>query len=461
MGWLESIEHQRWLSRQLQDLLEHGHAAWAPTGFGYFRPDGQLDTDRPIDLAITARMTFAFSLGVLLGIPGSRRYADHGIRCLQTYFRDREFGGWYTAIDHDPNEGGHGVPWHDGGDQKWQYAHAFLILAAATATNANRPGAHELLHDALADQDAHWYDPETGLVADRYNRDWSVCAPYRGMNALMHTAEAYLAAAEALQDPQWGRRAGRMLEFAYGEAAQYDWRVPEHHDENWQPLLEYNIDAPNTPYYPYGYVIGHGMELARLGLQWRAVLREEGMKEPEYLGRGSAMLFRRARADGWRRNGKPGFIYTADFEGNPVLSERLQWVLSEAICATVALRRAALDEGASVGDVEIFEHCYHSWVDYLNDYMLLEHGVLARQLNADNEPMEGTIPARPDVYHSIQALLIGRVPLWPPIGAALSRGLLDKPEGAPHRPRGRRFRGGDEQKPLLSWRQEPRSAPFA
>lgn len=119
MGWLESIEHQRWLSRQLQDLLEHGHAAWAPTGFGYFRPDGQLDTDRPIDLAITARMTFAFSLGVLLGIPGSRRYADHGIRCLQTYFRDREFGGWYTAIDHDPNEGGHGVPWHDGGDQKW------------------------------------------------------------------------------------------------------------------------------------------------------------------------------------------------------------------------------------------------------------------------------------------------------------------------------------------------------
>lgn len=460
MGWLESTEHQRWLSRQLQDLLEHGHAAWAPTGFGYFRPDGHLDTDRPIDLAITARMTFAFSVGVLLGIPGSRRYADHGIRCLHTYFRDREHGGWYTAIDHDPTEDGHGNPWPDG-DKKWQYAHAFLILAAATATNANRPGAHELLIEALQDQELHWYDEETGLVADRYNRDWSICEPYRGMNALMHTAEAYLAASEALQQPKWAERAGRMLEFAYSEASQYDWRVPEHHDENWVPILDYNIEAPNTPYYPYGYVIGHGMELARLGLQWRAALREEGLKEPGHLGRGAASLFKRAREDGWRRNGRPGFIYTADFEGNPVLSERLQWVLSEAICATVALRRAALDEGATIGDVEIFEHCYHSWVDYLNDYMMLEPGVLARQLNADNEPMEGTISARPDVYHSIQALLIGRVPLWPPIGAALSRGLLDKPEGAPRRPRGRKGRVSGDQRPLLSWRQEPRSAPFA
>lgn len=451
MGWLESIEHNRWLSRQLQDLLVHGHAAWAPTGYGYFSPDGSLDTHRPIDLAITARMTFAFSLGVLLGIPGSRRYADHGIRCLQTYFRDREHGGWFTAIEHDPDEDGHGKPWADEGDSKWQYAHAFLILAAATAANASRPGALELLNEALKDQLVHWYDEETGLTADRYNRDWSACEPYRGMNSLMHAAEAYLAAAEAIQDVEWIQRAGRMLEFAYHEASHYDWRVPEHHDENWRPLLDYNIDAPNTPHYPYGYVVGHGMELARLGVQLRAALREEGIREPAFLGPGSIELFERARKDGWRRNGKPGFLYTTDFDGVPVLSERLQWVLSEGICATVALRRAALDDGASMGEVEVYEHCYHSWIDYLNDYMMLEPGVIARQLSADNEPMEGTISARPDVYHTIQAVLIGRVPLWPPIGAALAQGLLDKPQGVPSRRRGRRNRVGYDSPPFLSW----------
>ncbi len=451
MGWLESIEHNRWLSRQLQDLLVHGHAAWAPTGYGYFTPEGKLDVERPIDLAITARMTFAFSLGVLLGIPGSRRYADHGIRCIQTYFRDREFGGWFTAIDHDPNEDGHGVPWRDGGDEKWQYAQAFLILAAATATNANRPGAHELLNDALNEQLRHWYDDETGLVVDRYSRDWSHCEPYRGMNALMHTVEAYLAASEAVQDLEWIQRAERMLSFAYREASQHNWRVPEHHDENWNPLLDFNRDNPNTPHYPYGYVIGHGMELSRLGVQLRGALREEGLKEPSFLGPGALELFERARKDGWRRNGQPGFLYTADFEGEPILTDRLQWVLCEGICAAVSLRRATLDSGGHAGDIEAYEHSYHSWIDYLNDYMMLEPGVIARQLNEHNEPMEGTISARPDIYHTIQAFLIGRVPIWPPIGAALSRGLLDKPEGAPSRPQSRRHRAESAGKPFFSW----------
>lgn len=459
MGWLESIEHNRWLSRNMQELLEHGHAAWAPTGYGYFRPDGRLDTDRPIDLAITARMTFAFSLGVLMGIPGSRRYCDHGIRCMQTYFRDREYGGWYTAIEHDPNEDGHGVPWSEDGETKWQYAHSFLILAAATATNANRPGAHELLNDALADQLAHWYDPDTGRTYDRFSRDWSEVEKYRGMNSLMHTVEAYLAASEAIQDTDWIHRAQGMLEFAYAEASHHNWRVPEHHDENWRPLLDFNREDPNAHYYPFGFVVGHGMELARLGVQLRAALREEGLAEATFLRYGPQELFERARQDGWRRNGQPGFLYTVDFEGLPVLSERLQWVQSEGICAAVALRRAVLDDGGHEGDVEAYEHSYHSWIDYLNDYMMLEPGVVARQLSADNEPMEGTISSRPDIYHTIQAFLIGRVPLWPPMGAALARGLLDKPQGAPIRPRGRRGRRDTRgAKPFFSWNQEPRGS---
>ena len=435
MGWIEAIEHNRWLSHQMQALLEQGRAAWAPTGFGYFTPDGKLDETKPVDLAITARMTFAYSLGTLMGIPGCRKYGDHGVQCLQTYFRDREHGGWFSAIEHEPDEAGRGVPWPDGGEDKWAYAHAFLLLAAATATNANRPGAYELLQDALQNQLDYWYDEDAGAVADRYSRDWSVKEPYRGMNSLMHTVEAYLAAAEAAQEVEWLERAEKMLARTYEVASEHNWRVPEHYDENWRPMLDYNVEAPATPYYPYGYVIGHGMELARLGAQLRAGLREEGLPEPDYLLKSATEMFHRAREDGWRGDGKSGFLFTTDFEGDPVLTERLSWVLCEGICAAVALRRGMLDDGAADQEVEHFDHAYQTWMDYLHDEMLLEEGVLARTLNEDSEPMEGTIASRPDIYHPIQALLVSRLPLWPPMGAALHRGLLDSPQGAPQRTR--------------------------
>ncbi|MFZ1382931.1 MAG: AGE family epimerase/isomerase [Scrofimicrobium sp.] len=453
-SWIESVEHNRWLSRQMQALLEHGKAAVAPTGYGYFKSDGSLDTERPVDLAITARMTFAYSLGTLLGIPGCRRYCDHGIRSLQTYFKDRDKGGWFTAIEHEPNQDGTGTPWKDGGDRKWQYAHAFLILAASTAATANRPGATELLRDALANQEEHWWDEVVGAIADEYSRDWSECVPYRGMNSLLHTVEAYLAAAEAMQEPIWIARAGRMLERAYEESEKFDWRVPEHLDEEWNALPDYNKDAPNTPYYPYGAVVGHGLELARLGVEYRAALREHGLEENWDIQDGATRLFDRARADGWRRGGKPGFLYTTTLEGEPVLTEHLAWVVNEGICAAVSLRRAVLDDDGNAGDVELYDHCYRSWIDYLHDYMELEEGVFARVLDEDNQPISGTIPTRPDIYHPIQALLTPRLPLWPPIAPAISRGLLDKPAGAPPRlvkNRGRRGKAGTS--PLFTWKQ--------
>lgn len=453
MGWIGAIEHNRWLSHQMQALLEHGKAAWAPTGFGYFTADGKLDETKPVDLAITARMTFAYSLGVLMGIPGCTRYCDHGLQSMQTFFRDREQGGWFTAIDHSPGPDGRGVPWGEYGAEKTQYSQAFLTLAAATATTASRPGAFELLNDALDVQLEHWYQDQTGTVADRYTWDWKPLEPYRGLNSLMHSIEAYLAAAEASGDLQWLERAQRMLHFVYYEASQNSWRVPEHYDDEWRPLLDYNREAPATKHYPYGYVIGHGFEMSRLGLQLRAALREEGLPEPSYLMNGAIDLFDRAHRDGWGREGKPGFLYTTDFEGAPVLTERLSWVLCEGILAAAAIRRGLLDDGATEAKVESYSHLYQHWMDYLHDYMLLDEGVLARVLNADSEPTEGTISSRPDIYHPIQMFLSSRVPLWPPVGAAISRDLLDEPEGAPRRVRGRWGRKPDSPLvPPVSWK---------
>lgn len=427
MGWFDSIEHSRWLSEELRALLRHGHAAVTPTGFGYFAPDGSVDPERPTDLAITARMTYAYSLGVLLGIPGSRRFCDHGVMCLRKYFRDPQFGGWYKAIKHEPDADGHGIPWDEEGANKWQYGQAFLILAAAAASIANRPGAWELLGLALAEQEEHWLDPETGLVRDCASRDWADVKDYRGMNSLMHTIEAYLAASEALQDPAWLNAAERMLRFVYQVGAEHDWRIPEHYTADWKPLPNYNQDAPDTPYYPYGFIIGHGMELSRLATQTHAGLRAHGRDDCEYLPQMAEDLFERARVDGWRRNGQPGFVYSVNFEGTPVLADHLQWVVSEGICTAAFLRRSVLDGGAPCGEVEVYEHCYRSWLDYLNDYMQLDPGVFVRALSPDNLQTSETVSSRPDIYHPIQALLAARLPVWPPFASALSHGLLDKP----------------------------------
>ncbi|EEH65220.1 hypothetical protein HMPREF0058_1920, partial [Actinomyces urogenitalis DSM 15434] len=37
--------------------------------------------------------------------------------------------------------------------------------------------------------------------------------------------------------------------------------------------------------------------------------------------------------DGWRVDGGPGFVYTTDFAGEPVVHERMHWVVCEGVSA--------------------------------------------------------------------------------------------------------------------------------
>ena len=65
-------------------------------------------------------------------------------------------------------------------------------------------------------------------------------------------------------------------------------------------------------------------------------------------------LFERARTDAWRVDGGPGFVYITDFEGTPVVHERMHWVVCEGVCAAAALRRALLDDGHGEIKVKCF-----------------------------------------------------------------------------------------------------------
>ena len=132
---------------------------------------------------------------------------------------DDEHGGWYPQVFADGS--------HAPG--KVCYAHAFVILAASSALLAGRPGAKELLDEALATYDEHFWDDEIGLAVDTWDTAFTALDPYRGLNANMHTTEAFLAVADATGNNTYRVRAGRIIDHVIEWAAHNRWRIPDEH----------------------------------------------------------------------------------------------------------------------------------------------------------------------------------------------------------------------------------------
>lgn len=440
MFWFDSIEHNRWLSACLQDLLDYGRKSEVKTGFACLDRNGEVDLEQPIQLYLTARMVHVFSLGVLLGVPGCRRLVEHGIRCLNQYFRDPDNGGWFDAIEHELDQDGKAIP-YQGRDDKRSYSHAFLLFGAASATAADRIGAHELMQEAIRDNDLHWWDQETGMVCESFNRDYSVCEDYRGLNSNMHMVEAYMLVAQVTNDSRWTERAIRILERVARVSREYNWRIPEHYDSDWQPLLGYNRDNPQETHRAYGSDVGHSFMFSRLMLEARAMLKNTNKEVPEWLSEAATEIFERAREDAWRRDGAPGFAFTVDWEGKPIIRDRQAWVQFEAIGAAVTMLRAAQQDGASAEVVDHYEHCYRAWLDFAYEHFLVRGGRIVHRLSPENQPLDlENQKLRDSVYHAVQAVLLPRLPLSPVFAMALAQGLLDKP--LPEEPsRKKRFGG--------------------
>ncbi|MDR0783602.1 MAG: AGE family epimerase/isomerase, partial [Propionibacteriaceae bacterium] len=165
-------------------------------GFGYLDERGQVDRSRGRELWINARMTHCAAIGAMLGHVGACSALKHGVRALSELFVDQAAGGWYTAIGWD------GQPTDD---TKAAYAHAFVILAASSAVATGGIGdeANALLRTALDISTKYFWDETAGMVVEEWDRGFTTLSDYRGINANMHTVEAYLAAADALaaQDP--------------------------------------------------------------------------------------------------------------------------------------------------------------------------------------------------------------------------------------------------------------------
>jgi sulfoquinovose isomerase len=391
---------REYLAAERLRLLDFAKGSRHPLGFGWLDGHGGPDLSRPVELWITCRMTHVFGLGVLLGYSGAADLAEHGVQALSTALQDDVHGGWFPAVDaRGPVS-----------TTKAAYGHAFVVLAASSAVAAGILGATELLDAALAVSEQRFWDDGAGLVVEEWTRDWSRLADYRGVNANMHTVEAYLAAGDVTGNRRWHERAARIAGHVATWARGNAWRIPEHFDPAWNPLPEYNADKPVDPFRPYGATVGHGLEWARLLLSVDATL---GPDAPAGLVGAAVALTERAAADGWAADGADGFVYTTDWDGRPVTRQRMHWVVAEAVNTAACLYRAT-------GDPR-WQAAYREWWDYADRYLVDRRlGSWHHELDPENAPASSVWPGKPDVYHAFQATLIPLLPLAPVLSRSLT-----------------------------------------
>lgn len=387
---LGTAENQEFLQDVRDGLLSFGHQFPSPGGSSYYLgDDGTPWKDRNRETWITSRMAHVYSIGSMLGHEGSEALADAALKGLRGELHDDQNGGWYAGLTKD-NEI---VP------TKQCYAHAFVILAASSGVLAGRKGAEELLKDALALYDLRFWNEKEGLSCDTWNTEFTELDSYRGLNANMHTVEAFLAAADVTGDEKYRVRAGRIIDRVLIWAKDNNWRIPEHFSSDWVPDLECNKDRPDDQFKPYGATPGHGIEWARLVTQWAlSTYKEDKAGATSYI-EAAENLYNRAVSDAWNADGAPGICYTTDWNGKPVVHDRMHWTLAEAINTSAVLHRVTGNEKYAADYAELMKYLDEKVLDHVN-------GSWFHQLDRENNLLETVWPGKSDIYHALQATLI-------------------------------------------------------
>ena len=410
MRWSNTPAHARWLEAETDRILDFARAAKNADGFGWLDDRGQISPDSPDFLWITARMTHSFALAGLLGRPGAIPLVDHGIAALMTGpLRDQQAGGWYATV----------VNGQVSDDTKSGYQHSFVLLAGASALVAGRPGARELLDEALRVTDTYFWSEADQMPRESWDRAFTHTEPYRGGNASMHLVEAYLAVADALEDATYLRRGLAIATtMIHQHARNNNYRVFEHFDEQWRPQPDYNIDQPADRFRAYGSTPGHWAEWSRLLLHLKAALEARGQAAPDWLLTDSQGLFAACLRDAWRPDGRPGIVYSVDWDGHTIVPARIRWVLIEAIGAAYALYQATGEQRYEDWYITFWDTARTSFMDY-------DNGSWWQELSPDGRPAADVWDGKPDIYHLMHCLLIPRLPLYPGLAAGLAASRLD------------------------------------
>lgn len=373
--WLDNPSHRAWLERNFADILQFALASpLAEGGFAYLGADSTPVPGRKPQLMFTARTLYTASLGVAHGIPGAGDLAEHALTSLDGLYADQRHGGWLS----EPGTI----------TRKATYDHVQVGLGAATAVLAGIDRAKPLLAQVISIIDERLWDSSTQTLRESFAEDWSDSEDYRGANANMHGIEAFIAIGKATQDPRWHERSLAVADRLINRHARaHDWLLPEHYTANWEELLDYNADEPNHPFRPYGATFGHSLEWARFLLE----LERSSQVSAPWLVEAAVGLTRRALDGGWALDGRPGLVYTVDWNGAPVSVSRLHWPICEGIQASAALVRVT-------GDAH-WEDWYRRLWDHAARYFIDERGTWINELGEDLREGGLIWPGRPDVYH--------------------------------------------------------------
>lgn len=387
---IDTQENRDFLREIRERLFAFGHRFPSPGGSSwYLGDDGTPWTEKNREAYVTCRMAHVYSIASLMGHEGSEALVDAAVKGLRGELRDKEHDGWYEGL----TPGGSPL------SGKQCYAHAFVILAGTSAYLAGRPEAEELLQEALEVYDRYYWNEEEGLSCDNWNTEFTVMDDYRGLNANMHSVEAFLAVADAAGKEEYRVRAGRIIDHVLGWAKDNHWRIPEHYTKDWEPDLEKNREKPDDPFKPYGATPGHGLEWARLITQWALSTYKEDKEGMLPYINAAEELFRRAVEDAWNADGAPGICYTTGWDGKPIVHERMHWTLAEGINTAAVLYH--------VTKKQEYADAYAAFMRYL-DEKVLDHvnGSWFHQMDQNNQ-VTGTVwPGKPDIYHALQATLI-------------------------------------------------------
>lgn len=380
--WLDLPSHRDWLRDGFSRIMAFSVPSIRKEGgFHWLQADGRPMPGRNPQLFLSARMGYVSAIGVARGVPGSGELLEHAMSSLLDLHADREYGGWLS----EP-----GVK-----TRKSSYDHVQVGLAAAAAAEVGHPSARVLLEQVAQLVEKRLWDARSQMLQESFGPDWSDPEDYRGANANMHGLETFLAMGTVTGDPLWHQRglaiAQRLID---GPARQNGWLLPEHYTTDWQVVPDYNREQPLHPFRPYGATFGHWLEWARFLLQLhRSPLLEEN---PPWLLEAAQSLARRALDGGWSLDGRPGLVYTVDWDGTAVADVRLHWPVCEGIQAAAALYRVT-------GDVH-WEGWYRRLWDHAARYFIDEKGTWRNELDEHMREAGRIWPGRPDVYHCAGAL---------------------------------------------------------
>jgi mannose/cellobiose epimerase-like protein (N-acyl-D-glucosamine 2-epimerase family) len=397
-SWLDDSNHRRWLRQEADSLFAFFEGETLDPAGGFFLLD---EFGRPLPaktdhaLHATSRMVHCYAIGHLLGRPGAADLVDHGMEALVKRHRDGKHGGYFWSFDAaGPRE-----------TDKLAYGHAFVLLAGASAKLAGHPGADQLIADISAILEEWFWEAGQGASADEFRADWSTFSAYRGQNANMHLTEALMAAYEATGDGAYLVKAESIADFfLHRMAASNNWRVPEHYRADWTIDRDYK---GSDVFRPFGTTPGHSLEWARLALQLWAL----GRRRLDWLPGAARALFAEATT-AWGPAG--GFYYTLDWNGAPLIRDRLWWPCCEGIGAAAFLARLDSEGGYETWYRRIWDFAARRLIDRRN-------GGWRPQLGDDLQPKTGYFVGKTDIYHALQACLI---PLYP-TNASLTRGIIE------------------------------------